>query len=83
MDPRVDVLQNDVKHIFESIERIDGRFEKVDQRFDKIDDKFEKLDTKMDSHFKWLLGILVIGIMVPILLASLKYLGILAPSVPQ
>ena len=51
---------------FDSIEsRFDSRFDSIHSRFisieSKFDSKFDSMNHRMDSHYKWLLGIIIAG----------------------
>jgi DNA-binding ferritin-like protein len=56
--------------------KIDSVAEKLDTKIDsvaeKLDTKIDKLNTKIDSNFKWLAGIMIAGILIPIALNFIK-----------
>jgi hypothetical protein len=60
------------KSLNSRFDKVDARFDKIDTRFEKfeksVDAKFDKLNDKMDSHFKWMIGLLIGAIMIPIAL---------------
>lgn len=63
-ETRISIVENAIISIdkrFEQVdkrfEQIERRFEQVDRRFEQVDRRFEHLENKMDSHFKWLLGL--------------------------
>ena len=84
-DKLVDILMHSVTHEDidglkianqEEFKRINNRFEKIDARFDKIDARFDKLENKIDNNFKWIVSIIIIGVIMPILApVAMKYLG--------
>ena len=45
---------------------------KIDSVAEKLDNKIDKLNTKIDSNFKWLAGIMIAGILIPIALNFIK-----------
>lgn len=73
LDERVAVLENNMIHIKESLDRMEKRFDKIDElfiridaRFDRIDLRFERIDAKFDkvnndakSDFRWLITAIV------------------------
>ena len=73
LDEKIDRLE--VK-LDEKIDRLDvklsGRMDNLDGRIDKLDGRIDKLESKMDSNFKWVMGVLVITILVPIALQFIK-----------
>ena len=73
VDDKIDKLE--VK-LDEKIDRLDvklsGRMDNLDGRIDKLDGRIDKLESKMDSNFKWVMGVLVITILVPIALQFIK-----------
>jgi len=38
----------------------------ISQTLTRIELRLDKMDAKIDSHFLWLLGIIIIGILVPV-----------------
>ena len=44
---------DDVRDAIRSLE------ERMDRRFSGVDGRFDSLDRKIDSHFKWLVGVVV------------------------
>ena len=69
LDEKIDRL--DVK-LSGRMDNLDGRIDKLDGRIDKLDGRIDKLESKMDSNFKWVMGVLVITILVPIALQFIK-----------
>ncbi len=66
---RLRMVENAIVDIKEILRKMDAKFDKVDERFDKVDDRFDKVDdrfnrieSKIDSNFKWLLSIVIGGI---------------------
>ena len=57
-------------------EKLDSRIEKLDTKIDnvaeKLDTKIDKLNSKIDANFKWLAGIMIAGILIPIALNFIK-----------
>ena len=45
---------------------------KIDSVAEKLDTKIDKLNSKIDANFKWLAGIMIAGILVPIAMHFLK-----------
>jgi hypothetical protein len=52
--------------------QVDARFAQVDARFVQVDARLDRLERKVDSHFQWLVGLIVISILVPLVT---KFLG--------
>lgn len=59
---RVAVLERDMHHIGETLERIDKRLDRMDGRFDHLNARFDALDSRFDRtlartdrYFLWLL----------------------------
>ena len=56
--------------------KIDSVAEKLDTKIDsvaeKLDTKIDKLNSKIDANFKWLAGIMIAGILIPIALNFIK-----------
>lgn len=45
---------------------------KIDSVAEKLDTKIDKLNSKIDANFKWLAGIMIAGILIPIALNFIK-----------
>jgi len=45
---------------------------KIDAVAEKLDSKIDKLNSKIDANFKWLAGIMIAGILIPIALNFIK-----------
>lgn len=45
---------------------------KIDSVAEKLDSKIDKLNSKIDANFKWLAGIMIAGILIPIALNFIK-----------
>ena len=64
------------KEFKEDFNKLDSRIEKLDTKIDsvaeKLDSKIDRLNTKIDSNFKWLAGIMIAGILIPIALNFIK-----------
>jgi hypothetical protein len=65
-------FRKDMRHIdqkFDHMDKkflhIDGKFDRIDEKFDRIDEKFDRMGAKIDNNFKWLVGILLVGIALP------------------
>ena len=58
------------------VEQVDKKLDVMNQRIEKLDSKIDNVKTdltnKIDSNFKWLAGIMVAGILVPIALHFIK-----------
>ncbi len=39
---------------------------KIDSVAEKLDTKIDKLNTKIDTNFKWIAGLIIAGILIPI-----------------
>ena len=59
LDSKIDTVRSEFK----------SDFNKLDN---KIDTVAEKLTNKIDSNFKWTLGVIIVGILVPIALHFIK-----------
>jgi chaperonin cofactor prefoldin len=83
VDARFDKVDVRFDKVDARFDKIDARFEKVDVRFEKLEEsidarfekaekntdaKLDKLNDKIDSHFKWMITLLVGTILVPIAL---------------
>ena len=55
-------FRKDIRELTEE-HRADRR--KIEEKFDRVDEKFDKMSAKIDTNFKWLMGILLIGIILP------------------
>ncbi len=58
VDKQLDRIDKRFEQIERRFEQIDKRFEQIERRFEQVDKKFERLEDKIDSHFKWLLGLI-------------------------
>ena len=70
-------LRKEFKSDFNKLDsKIDSVAEKLDTKIDsvaeKLDTKIDKLNSKIDSNFKWLAGIMIAGILIPIALNFIK-----------
>jgi uncharacterized protein YaaR (DUF327 family) len=69
-----------VKEVDDKIDKLEVKLEskidaldvKLSGRIDKLDGRIDKLESKLDSNFKWVMGVLVITILVPIALQFVK-----------
>jgi len=52
--------------------KIDALDVKLSGRIEKLDGRIDKLESKMDNNFKWVMGVLIITILVPIALQFIK-----------
>ncbi len=82
-DTRVTVLENETKHINTTLLRIEDKLTTMESKFEtkltfldtkiealesKIEARINLFDTKIDNNFKWVLGLIVVTILVPIVL---------------
>ena len=70
-------LRKEFKADFNKLDtKIDSVTEKLDTKIDsvaeKLDTKIDKLNSKIDANFKWLAGIMIAGILIPIALNFIK-----------
>ena len=42
----------------------------IDQKFDHVDNKIDQMGNRIDNNFKWLVGILLVGIALPFVKSS-------------
>ena len=66
LDTKIDTVRSEFKADFNKLDT------KIDSVAEKLDTKFDKLNTKIDSNFKWLAGIMIAGILIPIALNFIK-----------
>ena len=66
LDSKIDTVRSEFKS---DINKLDT---KIDSVAEKLDTKIDKLNTKIDSNFKWLAGIMIAGILIPIALNFIK-----------
>ena len=64
-----DDMENFRKEFKSDINKLDT---KIDNVAEKLDTKIDKLNSKIDSNFKWLAGIMIAGILIPIALNFIK-----------
>jgi Skp family chaperone for outer membrane proteins len=64
-----DDMENLRKEFKSDINKLDT---KIDNVAEKLDTKIDKLNSKIDSNFKWLAGIMIAGILIPIALNFIK-----------
>jgi hypothetical protein len=57
------VLENNMSHVLTAIGELR---QDMKSSFDKVDQRFIKMDSKIDSHFKWTLGLIILGILLPL-----------------
>jgi predicted PurR-regulated permease PerM len=63
-------LDNKIDNV---VERLDNKIDNVAEKLDnKIETLRSDLTNKMDSNFKWTLGVIIVGILVPIALHFIK-----------
>ena len=61
----INIIQHSVTR--DDMESLRKEIKEDNQKLDtKIDSVAEKLNTKIDSNFKWLAGLLIAGILIPI-----------------
>ena len=58
-------FRKDMRHIDQKFDHMDKKFLHIDGKFDRIDEKFDRMGAKIDNNFKWLVGILLVGIALP------------------
>jgi hypothetical protein len=73
IEKSVNDLRGEMNARFDKLETsVDSRFDKmetsVDSRFEKTDSNIRELRGEMNSHFMWMMGVLVVAILVPIAL---------------
>ncbi len=59
-DARLDDL---VRHMDKSFDRIDTRFEQVDARFDRLESRFDRLESRFDSMQRMTLAAYITAIL--------------------
>ena len=66
---KVDARFEKVDARFDKLEKsIDSRFEKVDARFERMEGQINELRREGNSHFLWMIGVLVVAVLIPIAL---------------
>jgi len=76
VDKKLDVMNQRIERLDSKIDTVRSEFQadfnkletKIDSVAEKLDTKIDRLNTKIDSNFKWLAGIMIAGILVPIAL---------------
>ena len=58
-----DDMENLRKEFKSDINKLDT---KIDSVAEKLDTKIDKLNTKIDTNFKWIAGLIIAGILIPI-----------------
>lgn len=58
------LAQNDDKH--------QERFSSIDRSIDKLESSIKYLESKFDSQFKWIIGMFVSSIVIPVILHFVK-----------
>ena len=70
LDSKIDTVRSEFKSDFN---KLDNKIDTVAEKLtNKIDTVAEKLTNKIDSNFKWTLGVIIVGILVPIALHFIK-----------
>ena len=66
---RLQMVENAVISIDKRFDQIDKRFdqidkifERIDRRFNKIDERMDRIESTIDSHFMWLMGVILTSI---------------------
>jgi predicted nucleic acid-binding Zn-ribbon protein len=70
LDNKIDNVRAELKS---DINKLDSKIDNVAEKLDsKIEALKSELNNKMDSNFKWTLGVIIVGILVPIALHFIK-----------
>ena len=71
-----DDMENLRKEFKADFNKLDSKIDTVRSEFksdiNKLDTKIDKLNSKIDANFKWLAGIMIAGILIPIALNFIK-----------
>lgn len=70
-DKIIDILMHTATR--DELQALGNRLDdKIDNAVNRLDAKIDQLDQRMDKNFKWTAGLIIIGILVPILMHFLK-----------
>ena len=60
LDSKIDTVRSEFKADFNKLDT------KIDSVAEKLDTKIDKLNNKIDTNFKWIAGLIIAGILIPI-----------------
>ncbi len=76
IDTRAALLEQSINNINDTMVRFEKRFDKIDSKVDELTKEIRRseLSLRYDlaSQFKWIMGLIVISILIPISLHALK-----------
>ena len=67
-DVRMAHLEGAYEQINHRMGAIEKRLDGFDARFAQVDARFAQLDRKIDTHFLWILGLLIVSIILPVVM---------------
>jgi chaperonin cofactor prefoldin len=68
LEIRIGQIETRTSDMASRIANLEGSFQQVDKRLDSIENRLARMESKMDTQFYWLLGVVLLGVLVPLLL---------------